>query len=70
MDSISCLHLATFRSQAATVSKISIVFAFSHVKAYVSKTDLISTNYDELESQMLHTKFRINRPAGSREEDF
>ena len=37
---ISCLHLAIFRSQAATVSKISIVFAFSHVKAYVSKIDL------------------------------
>ena len=28
------------RSQAATVSKISIGFAFSHVKAYVSKIDL------------------------------
>ena len=40
IDSIGCLHLATFRSQTATVSKISIVFAFSHVKAYVSKIDL------------------------------
>ena len=27
-------------------------------------------NYDGLESPMLHTKFRGNRPAGSREEDF
>ena len=26
--------------------------------------------YDGLESLMLHTKFRINRPAGSGEEDF
>ena len=29
---------------------------------------IISTNYDELESQMLHTKFCKNRPAGSGEE--
>ena len=34
------LHLANFKSQAAMVSKISIVFAFSHVKAYASKIDL------------------------------
>ena len=27
-------------------------------------------NYDGQESQMLHTKFRGNRPAGSGEEDF
>ena len=27
-------------------------------------------NYDKLESPMLHTKFRENRPAGSGEEDF
>ena len=27
-------------------------------------------NYDGLESPMLHTKFRENRPAGSGEEDF
>ena len=27
-------------------------------------------NYDGLESQMLHTKFHENRPAGSGEEDF
>ena len=32
--------VATFRSQAAPVSKISTVFAFSHVKAYVSKIDI------------------------------
>ena len=31
---------------------------------------IISTNYDGLESQMLHTKFCLNRPAGSGEEDF
>ena len=27
-------------------------------------------NYDGLESPMLHTKFRENRPSGSGEEDF
>ena len=27
-------------------------------------------NYDGLESPMLHTKFRLNGPAGSGEEDF
>ena len=31
---------------------------------------IILTNYDGLESQMLHTKFRENRPAGSGEEEF
>ena len=31
---------------------------------------IISTNYDGLESPMLHTKFYGNRPGGSREEDF
>ena len=54
------------------------------MKAYVSKIDLavkynvghghhrviISTNYDGLESQMLHTKFHENWPASSGEEDF
>ena len=31
---------------------------------------IIWTNYDGLESPMLHTKFRENRPTGSGEEDF
>ena len=31
---------------------------------------IIWSNYDGLESQMLHTKFHENRPAGSWEEDF
>ena len=31
---------------------------------------IILSNYDGLESKMLHTKFRENRPAGSGEEDF
>ena len=39
-DFICCLHLATLMSQAEIVSKISIVFAFSHVIAYISKKDL------------------------------
>ena len=34
------LHLPLFRSQAAIVFKKSIIFTFSHVKAYVSKIDL------------------------------
>ena len=38
--STSCLHLPLFRSQTAIVFKKSIVFTFSHVKAYVSKIDL------------------------------
>ena len=40
ISSLTPLHVATFKSQAAIVSKISIVFAFPHVKAYVSKIDL------------------------------
>ena len=31
---------------------------------------IILSNYDGLDSQMLHTKFRENRPACSGEEDF
>ena len=31
---------------------------------------IILSNYDGLESQMLHTKFLENRPAGSGEEEF
>ena len=31
---------------------------------------IVSTNYDGLESPILHTKFRGNRPASSGEEDF
>ena len=51
-------------SQAAIVTKISIVFIFPHVQAYVSKTDLavklvnvvlgpsLEQNYDGLKSQI------------------
>ena len=38
--SISCLHLPTFRSQAAIDSEKSTVFTFSYRKAYVTKFDL------------------------------
>ena len=31
---------------------------------------ILLSNYDELKSPMLHTKFRGNRPAGSGEEEF
>ena len=62
MYSIRCLLLQTFRSLAAIVSEKSTVFTFSRV--------IICTIYNGLESPVLHTKFRENRPAGSGEEDF
>ena len=31
---------------------------------------MIYTDFVELHSQMLHTKFQIHRPSGSEEEDF
>ena len=37
IDFISCLHLLTFRSQTAIVSKISIVFSFTHVKDHAQQ---------------------------------
>ena len=40
INSISCLHLSTFRSQAPIVSEKSTVFIFSYRKAYVAKFDL------------------------------
>ena len=79
--SIRCLLLPTFRSLVAIVSEKSTVFTFSYIKACYqiwpcrkigqghSKV-IIWTIYDGLESPMLHTKFRENRPAGSGEEDF
>ena len=39
--SLVVLYLTLFRSQAAIAFKISIIFTFSHVKAYVSKIDLV-----------------------------
>ena len=80
--SISCLHLPTFRSLAAIVSEKSTVLTFSHRKNISNQIlpcgkigqghskVIICTNYDGLEPPMLHTKFRRNRTAGSREEDF
>ena len=40
INSLRCLLLSTFRSQAAIVSEKSTVFTFSHRKAYVTKFDL------------------------------
>ena len=69
---IGCLPRPTsaFRSRAAIVSKISIVFIFPRVKAYVSKTDLavklvkvILGPSLEQTSKILHTKFCENRPT-------
>ena len=37
---------------------------------FFSKCCNVKINYDGQESQMLHTKFRGNRSAGSGEEDF
>ena len=76
INSISCLHLPTSRSQAAIVSEKSTVFTFSHRKTFYQiwpchkigqghSRVIIWTNYDGQESWMLHTKFRGNRPAGS-----
>ena len=56
---ISSYILPNFRSLAAIVSEISTVFRV-----------IICTIYDGLESRMLHTQFRENRPTGSGEEDF
>ena len=77
---ITCLHLPTFRSQVPIVSEKSTVFNFSYRNAYVTKFDLgcklgqgqprviICTNYDCLESPMLHTKFCGNRSTASGED--
>ena len=40
INSISCLHLLTFRSHAAIVYEKSTVFTFSYRKAYFTKFDL------------------------------
>ena len=40
LNSISCLHVPHFRSQAAIVYEKSTVFTFSYIKAYVAKFDL------------------------------
>ena len=71
-----------FRALATIKSEKFTVFTFSYRKAQVTKFDLavkqvkvnpgssFEKNYDGLESPMLHTKFRVNPPAGSGEEDF
>ena len=81
IDSISCLHQATFKSQTAIVAKISIVFTISHVKSYFQNLPchkigqgyprviiLANYMYDGLASPILHTKFHGNRPTGSGED--
>ena len=40
INSISCLHLPIFKSQAAIVSEKSTVFTFSNRKVYATKFDL------------------------------
>ena len=79
---ICCLHLPTFRSQDAMVSENSTVFTVFLQKNLSYKIWLCRkigqgqpkvinlTNYDGLESQMLHIKFHGNRCTGSGEEDF
>ena len=39
LNSVSCLHLPTFMSQAEIGSEKSTVFSFSYRKAYVTKFD-------------------------------
>ena len=68
--------------KVSIVSEKSTVFTFSYRKSLSYQIwpchkigqghcrVIIWTNYDGQESSMLHTKFRGNRPAGSREEDF
>ena len=79
--SIRCLLLLTFRSMTATVSeKSSFHFFLQKSLSYQiwpcrkigqgHSRVIIWTNYDGLESLMLHTKFRENLPAGSGEENF
>ena len=40
INSIGCLHLPTFRSQASSLSEKFTVFIFSYRKAHVTKFDL------------------------------
>ena len=80
INSFSCLHLPTFRSLTAIVSEKSTVFTFFPQKNFRYQIwpcrkigqghsrFIIWTNYDGLESQMLHTKLSGNRPAGSWED--
>ena len=82
ISSISCLHLPTFRSQAALLSERFSVFTFSYRKSYVTKFDL-AVNYVKVNPgssfeqimmgwmpQKLHTKFRGNRSTDFGEDDF
>ena len=77
INSINCLHLPTFRSQAAKVSEKSTVFTFSYRKSKGTKFDLaikkVKVNPGQsfgLESLMLHAMFQDHRTSGSGEEDF
>ena len=54
MNTNSCLHLPTFRSQAAIVSEKSTVFTFSHRKAYVTKFDLVENRSRLLQGHHLY----------------
>ena len=68
INSISCLHLPTFRSQAAIVSEKSIVLTFSYKKVYVTKFDL-AVNYvkvnlgSSFEQTMMGMSPRYYRPS-------
>ena len=82
IKSFSCLYLPTFRSQASIGSEKSTVLTFFPIEKpkFLNLTLPLNRsrslqvhrlkNYDVLESRMLHTKFRGNRPVGSGEEDF
>ena len=68
INSISCLYIPTFRSQAAIVSEKSTVFHFFLGQGQHRVT--IYINFIELESSMLHAEFQDHRTSGSGEEDF
>ena len=68
---ISCLRLPAFRSQAAILSVKSTGFTLHIENTKIGQGQprvTIWTNYDGLESQMLHTKFHRNQSTRSGED--
>ena len=81
INSIRCLHLPNFRSQAAIVSENTLFSICPIEKPMLQNLTLpligqcqhrviILTNYNGPITPMLHTKFHGNRPNGSGDEDF
>ena len=82
INSINCLHLPNFRSQAALVAENPSCFHFFPLKSQGFQIlpcrkigqgqprVIIYTNFVELESSMLHAEFQDHRTSGSGDEDF